>query len=153
MNAINERMQLCKNLQEQDYSYISFNKPKESPLPPTKPKESSPTPIPKYSVVNDKKLVTKLNSNEKPSMQQKPVLKAAEHNGKVALSDQTSKQAQPKMSEVLSQLPQQNMQNREDAVYGYSHLDLKGATAKANVTADLENPYGEQLVQKIKKSK
>lgn len=150
MRAINERMEFCKNLQEQEYSYIPFNKPRESPPQPAKPKEPSPTPVPRYSVVSDKKLPTKLNSNEKPSMPQKPVLM---ENGKVAPSDQASQQAQPKMSEVLSQLPQQNMQNKEDAVYGYSHLDIKGATTKATVTADLENPYGEQLVQKIKKSK
>lgn len=84
------------------------------------------------------------NVSGKQSSQQKPLINM---NGKAVPSNQT------KMSEVLPMLLQHNLQDKEDDLYDYSRLDLRGAQPKPYPMDDLENPYGEVLVQKIKDSK
>lgn len=86
------------------------------------------------------------NSSGKQSSQ-KPLNNIDEQNGKAPFSDQI------KMSEVISMLSQHDLQGKEDDTYGYSHINLRGTVPKSNMTEDLENPYGELLVQKIKDSK
>lgn len=137
MDAINERMKLCRSQPEDEYSYVSFGKTDE--------RTSEQVMTVRGKVEADKK-----NSQKKPSS-----VKPNEH---LQTSDAQPHQQQPKMSEVLMQMPSQTVKPKvvEDDVYGYNHLDLKTITplkSNAATAKEDENPYGEQLIQQIKKSK
>lgn len=142
MDAINERMKLCRSQPEGDYSYVSFGKTDE------KTSEQ-----------------TKAAADKKNSQMKSPPMKALSSNATTKPNEHLhtpdphpQQQQQPKMSEVLMQMPSQNVKPKvvEDDVYGYNHLDLKMMTpikSNAATTEEDENPYGEQLIQQIKKSK
>lgn len=146
MDAINERMKLCRSQPEDEYSYVSFGKTDE--------RTSEQVMTVRGKVEADKK-----NSQKKPLPIMKSLSSSVKPNEHLQTSDaQPHQQQQPKMSEVLMQMPSQTVKPKvvEDDVYGYNHLDLKTITplkSNAATAKEDENPYGEQLIQQIKKSK
>lgn len=146
MDAINERMKLCRSQTEDDYSYVSFGKTDET--------------------TSEEVMTTrgKVAADKNNSQMKSPAVKAlssnttTKPNNPLHTSDTQPQQQQPKMSEVLMQMPSQTVKPKvaEDDIYGYNHLDLKMMTplkSNAATTTEDENPYGEQLIQQIKKSK
>lgn len=146
MDAINERMKLCRSQPEDDYSYVSFGKTDET--------------------TSEEVMTTrgKVAADKNNSQMKSPAVKAlssnttTKPNKPLHTSDTQPQQQQPKMSEVLMQMPSQTVKPKvaEDDIYGYNHLDLKMMTplkSNAATTEEDENPYGEQLIQQIKKSK
>lgn len=145
MDAINERMKLCRSQPEDEYSYVSFGKTDE--------RTSEQVMTVRGKVEADKK-----NSQKKPLPIMKSLSSSVKPNEHLQTSDAQPHQQQPKMSEVLMQMPSQTVKPKvvEDDVYGYNHLDLKTITplkSNAATAKEDENPYGEQLIQQIKKSK
>lgn len=144
MAAINERMNLCKGPPEDEYSYISFGKIDE------KPSEQVMTAHGKVPADN--------NNSQMKSPSMRGLSSSTKPSKPLHTPDTQSQQQQPKMSEVLMQMPSQTVKPKgaEDDIYGYNELDIKKmAPLKSNAatTKEDENPYGEQLIQQIKKSK
>lgn len=149
MAVINDRMRMCKEQSEEEYSYISFKEaaiPPDSPVtpptggnPPMKPDQPSPS---RTSTLG------KANSVDKPVPPKKAVKPSV---GRLVGGESKSQESQVKMSEVLQHLsekPTAKIQ-KEDEVYGYNHLNLKNMTPK--VSQENENPYGEQLIEQLKR--